>query len=129
MDYISEHELTLKSVADNIIDYRYSNGRASISIIFSVLSLMLAKNKINESDVDIILNIEKKNILSILKDFYAKSFGSESATIKNERELGLVEKYCIEYIDNFKLALIKAAEEMGFKKRKKRDKGYELPNV
>ncbi|MEM4271181.1 MAG: hypothetical protein QXO70_03760 [Candidatus Pacearchaeota archaeon] len=119
---MNEYEVRLKSISEDILNYRYSNGRASISIIFSVLSILLARKKLTTEDVEVIVNIEKKNVEKLLHDFYVNNFGSENFQIKSEVELELVKKFCLDYIDGFKDMVFKSAEEIGFSRKKKQIK-------
>lgn len=108
----SEYTNRLRSVSDDIIGYRNQSGNTAITVMFGVLSLLKAKNKITDKDLDIIFEVENSGMDNTLDDYFSKNYGESDFEIQNEYELEQVRKYCHDYVESMKKYVISAANEI-----------------
>lgn len=119
---MTEYEARLKSVANEVIAMRNTSGNTSTTLMFGLLALLRAKNKVTSKDLDIVFEVEKQGVKSTLDDYFGKNYGDENFAIQNEQELEEVRNFCNEYIENMKSFVNNAAEEIAPKRKKSTSK-------
>lgn len=122
---MNEYEARLKSVANEVIAMRNTSGNTSTTLMFGLLALLRAKNKITSKDLEIVFEVEKQGIKSTLDDYFGKNYGDESFGIQNEQELEDVRKFCNDYVESMKNFVNNAAEEIAPKRKKSTPKDGE----
>lgn len=97
---MSEYEARLKTFANNVTEIRSATGATPSTLMFAMMSIMLAKNKITERDVDIIFEVEKGQAASTMRSYFEQGYGDPDFEINNEEELKESEEFCMGFIDS-----------------------------
>ena len=97
---MSEYEARLKSFANDVTEIRSATGATPSTLMFAMMSIMLAKNKITERDVDIIFEVEKGQASGTMRSYFEQGYGDPDFEVNNEEELKDAENYCMEFIDS-----------------------------
>lgn len=97
---MNEYETRVKNFANGISEIRSSTGATSMTLMFAMLSVMLAKNKLTDKDLEIIFSVEKDQAKSTMQSYFDQGYGEDNFEINNKEELKLAEKYLLEFIDN-----------------------------
>lgn len=109
---MNEYEARIKSFANTVTEIRSASGATPSTLMFALMSVMLAKNKITDRDVEIMFSVEKGQTLNTLKSYFDQSYGDPDFEIKNEEELKLAEGYCMEFIDTMSEQVKNTAEQL-----------------
>ena len=116
----SEYEARLKSFANSVTEIRSASGATPSTLMFALMSIMLAKNKITDRDIDIIFSVEKAQALGTLKSYFDQGYGDPDFEVKNEEELKIAEEYCMEFIDTMSEQVKNTAGELKPERKSKK---------
>lgn len=116
---MNEYKAKIESVANDVAGIRSTSGNTSTTLMFGLLALMRAKNKITDKDLDIVFEIEKSQASSTLDSYFEKNYGDPNFSIQNESELKDAEKLLHSYVDNMKNYVTEAAKEINPPREKK----------
>ena len=119
---MTEYEARIRDFASSINEVRSSTGSTATTIMFALISVLLAKNKITDRDVDIIFDVESKQSENTMRSYFDQGYGDPDFEIKNEKELEDAKKYLLEYVDSIK-ENVKNAAKLLKPQRKKREDG------
>lgn len=116
---MNEYEAKIKSFANGVAEIRSSTGATSSTLMFTLISIMLAKNKITDKDIDIIFSVEKNQAANTVKEYFEQSYGEADFELQNEEDLKLAEKYVFEYIENMATQIRNAAVQLKPERKKR----------
>lgn len=116
---MNEYEAKIKSFANGVAEVRSSTGATGSTLMFALMAIMLAKNKITDKDIDIIFSVEKTQAVNTMKSFFELSYGEPDFEIQNEEDLKLAEKYVFEYIENMATQTRSAAAQLKPERKKR----------
>jgi len=116
---MNEYEARIKSFANTVTEIRSASGATPSTLMFALMAIMLAKNKITDRDVEIMFSVEKGQALNTLKSYFDQGYGDPDFEIKNEEELKLAEKYCMGFIDTMSEQVKNTAEQLKSIRKKK----------
>ncbi len=123
---MNEYEARVKSFANGVAEIRDTTGATSSTLMFALMSIMLAKNKITDKDLDIIISVEKEQARSSMKSYFEQGYGNPDFEIQNEEELKLAETYLIEHIENIATQIKSAAAQLKPKRKSNEKQGQEI---
>jgi hypothetical protein len=118
---MTEYEAKIRTVSSTINEMRATSGSTSTTLMFAFISIMLAKNKITDSDLEVIFDVEKNQTKQTLRSFFDQHYGDPDFELQNEKEMEDAIKFCLEYVDNIKANIKLAAEQLSTTKRKKKE--------
>jgi len=118
---MNEYEARLKNIASTINEMRATSGATATTLMFSLLSSMLAKNKITEKDLDIIFEVEKGQARQTFRSYFDQNYGDPDFELKNAKEMEDALVYVVEYIELVKENVKLAAESLRGPRRKKKE--------
>ena len=120
---MTEYEARLRSVASVVNEMRATSGATSSALMFAFLSVILAKGKITDTDLETIFEVEMSQSRQTLKSYFDQNYGEQGFELQNAEEMKDAEKYVVEYI-NIIMANVKgAAESIKDPRRKKKIEG------
>jgi len=128
---MTEYEMKIKEAANDIKYLRVKDGAMYSQMVFSLISIMLAKKKITKEDLNTIIEVERNAIKVSVKAYAESSYGQENSAITGTEDVKAVEKICIEYVDEVSKMIIEVAEQIAPPKkiRRKKNKDIKLSSV
>ena len=118
---MNEYEAKIKDSAEYIRNLRGNSGATSNTLMFSLLSTLLAKNKISDKDIEVIFKVEKDSTSNTLKSYFTANFGDPTFELKNEKELEDVQKVALAGIDEICKYIKDVAAKIKTPRQKKKD--------
>lgn len=110
---MTEYEAKIKEAANDIKYLRSSSGAMYGSMIFGLISILLANKKINKVDLETILEVERNEIKNSVKSYVESNYGQENAAINRTEDVKQVEKLCLEYVDEIKNMIVEISKKIG----------------
>ena len=126
---MNEYEAKIKDTAEYIRNLRGNSGATASTLIYSLLSILMAKNKISEKDVDVVFKVELDSTLSTLKSYFTANFGEPTFELKNEKELEDVQKVITAGIDEVHKYVKDVAMKIKTPRQKKKDAALKAKGI
>jgi hypothetical protein len=126
---MNEYEAKIRSTAEYIRTMRANSGATSNTLVYTLLSVLYAKNKLTEHDVDVIFTVEKDSTISTLRSYFQANFGDPTFELKNEKELEDVQKVCVEGIAEVQKYVKEVSSKIKTKKQKKKDEALKAQGI
>ena len=119
---MTEYEMKIKEAANDIKYLRTSTGAMYSQMIFSLISIMLAKRKITKEELEIILEVERSSIKESVKSYAESNYGQENSAITRTEDMKEVEKICLRYVEEIKKMILEVAKQISTPKRARKRK-------
>lgn len=119
---MTEYEMKIREAANDIKYMRSTSGAMYSQMIFSLISILLAKKKISHEDLEVILEAERGAIRDSVKSYAESAYGQENSAINRTEDLNEIEKLCLQYVEKIKKVIIEVSKQIAPAKkvRKKR---------
>lgn len=125
----SEYEAKINNCADYIRSLRGNTGATSSTLMFALISTLLAKNKLSEKDIDVIFDVEKSSTISTLKSYFEANYGEPNFELQNEKEMEDVQKICVASIEEHKRYVKQVATQIKTPRQKKKDAALKAKGI
>jgi hypothetical protein len=119
---MTEYEMKIREAANDVKYLLHNTGAIYSTMVYSLISILLSKKKINNDDLDVILEVLKANVKTSVKSYVESNYGQENSAITTTEDVKAVEKLCMEYVEELKNNIIEIAKEITPKKTTRRRK-------
>lgn len=112
MPSMSEYEAKIRNAANLVTGMRASGGTTATTLTLGLLSVLVSKNKITKSDLEVVFEVERQGAESTIREWYSQNQGDPDFNINNEVERDEVIKMCHVQVDKMREFVESAASDI-----------------
>jgi hypothetical protein len=109
---MTEYEMKIREAANDVKYLLNNTGAVYSTMVYSLISILLSKKKINNDDLEVILEVLKSTVKNSVKSYAESNYGQENSAITRTEDIVEVEKLCLKYVEELKNNIIEIVKQI-----------------